>query len=146
MTEKLELKSCYGVIGTVDVANIESIFHDKSIGPDILTVVMKDGKRLYCDEICPIDSLQEEPITEDLNEAATKYAQDKYMPVQTAEAFRAGYNKCWQEMMNSAIEREVKEDAGGYPYIDATELYDYNNDKPLAKAGDKVKVLIVKDK
>ena len=84
--------------------------------------------------------------SENLEDEATKYAQDKYMPVQTAEAFRAGYNKCRQEMMNSAIEREVKEDAGGYPYIDATELYDYDNDKPLAKAGDKVKVLIVKDK
>ena len=44
------------------------------------------------------------------------------------------------------IEREVKEDAGGYPYIDATELYDYDNDKPLAKAGDKVKVVFIKDK
>ena len=45
-----------------------------------------------------------------------------------------------------AIEREVKEDAGGYPYIDATELYDYDNDKPLAKAGDRVKVVFIKDK
>lgn len=45
-----------------------------------------------------------------------------------------------------AIEREVKEDAGGYPYIDATELYDYENDKPLAKAGDKVKVVFIKNK
>ena len=44
-----------------------------------------------------------------------------------------------------AIEREVKEDAGGYPYIDATELYDYENDKPLANAGDKVKVMFIKD-
>ena len=44
------------------------------------------------------------------------------------------------------IEREVKEDAGGYPYIDATELYDYDNDKPLAKAGDKIKVVFIKDK
>lgn len=87
-----------------------------------------------------------EESSKDLEDEATKYAQDKYMPVQTAEAFRAGYNKCRQEMMNSAIEREVKEDAGGYPYIDATELYDYDNDKPLAKAGDKIKVLIVKDK
>lgn len=61
-------------------------------------------------------------------------------------AFIAGAK--WQEeqIMKDAIEREVKEDAGGYPYIDATELYDYDNDKPLAKAGDKVKVLIVKDK
>ena len=45
-----------------------------------------------------------------------------------------------------AIEREVKEDAGGYPYIDATELYDYDNDRPLAKAGDRVKVVFIKDK
>lgn len=45
-----------------------------------------------------------------------------------------------------AIEREVKEDAGGYPYIDATELYDYDNDKTFANAGDKVKVVFIKDK
>lgn len=93
-----------------------------------------------------LDGLDVEEPSKNLEDEATKYAQDKYMPVQTAEAFRAGYNKCRQEMMNSAIEREVKVDAGGYPFIDATELYDYNNDKPLAKAGDKVKVLIVKDK
>ena len=87
-----------------------------------------------------------EESSKDLEDEATKYAQDKYMPVQTAEAFRAGYNKCRQEMMNTAIEREVKEDAGGYPYIDATELYDYENDKPLAKAGDKIKIVFIKDK
>lgn len=50
-----------------------------------------------------------------------------------------------QQMMKDAIEREVKVDAGGYPYIDATELYDYKNDKPLAKAGDKVKVVFIKN-
>lgn len=44
-----------------------------------------------------------------------------------------------------AIEREVKVDAGGYPFIETTELYDYDNDKPLAKAGDKVKVVFIKD-
>ena len=43
------------------------------------------------------------------------------------------------------IEREVKEDAGGYPFIEATELYDYDSDKPLAKAGDKVKIMFIKD-
>ena len=48
--------------------------------------------------------------------------------------------------MKDAIEREVKEDAGGYPYIDATELYDYDNDRPLTKAGDKIKVVFIKDK
>ena len=60
-------------------------------------------------------------------------------------------NRTCEENGNSltsedAIEREVKEDAGGYPYIDATELYDYENDKPLAKAGDRVKVVFIKDK
>ena len=56
----------------------------------------------------------------------------------------------WLDELNitdvDAIEREAKEDAGGYPYIDATELYDYENDKPLAKAGDKIKVVFIKDK
>ena len=47
------------------------------------------------------------------------------------------------ELTKDAIEREVKVDAGGYPYIDATELYDYANDRPLAKAGDKVKIIIL---
>ena len=62
MTDKLELKSCHEVIDTVSVADVDSIFYGKPIDPDILTVVMKDGKRLYCDEVCPINSLQEEPI------------------------------------------------------------------------------------
>jgi hypothetical protein len=109
-----------------------------------------DGMKQGCvDILSSINTLEVKEVGEpsnDLEEAATKYAQDKYMPVQTAEAFRAGYNKCRQEMMNSAIEREVKVDAGGYPYIDATELYDYENDRPLAKAGDKVKVVFIKDK
>lgn len=59
---KLELKSSHEVVYTVDVADVDSIFHGKPIDPDILTVVMKDGKRLYCDEVCPIDSLQEKPV------------------------------------------------------------------------------------
>lgn len=51
----------------------------------------------------------------------------------------------WQKerILNNAVEREVKVDAGGYPYIDATELYDYDKDKPLAKKGDKVKLIII---
>ena len=56
------------------------------------------------------------------------------------------YGIKWQreKMLKDAVEREVKVDAGGYPYIDATELYDYDKDEPLAKAGDKVKVIIIK--
>lgn len=57
-----------------------------------------------------------------------------------------GYNKCRREIMKLSVERTVKVDAGGYPFIEATELYDYDNDKPLAKAGDRVKVVFIKDK
>jgi BMFP domain-containing protein YqiC len=42
-----------------------------------------------------IDSLQEEPVSNDLEEVATKYAQDKYLPVQTWQAFKAGAQ--WQK-------------------------------------------------
>ena len=42
-----------------------------------------------------IDTLQEEPANEGLEEVATKYAQDKYLPVQTAQSFKAGAN--WQK-------------------------------------------------
>ena len=41
------------------------------------------------------------------------------------------------------FETEVRIDAGGYPYIPIIELYDYEKDVPLAKKGDKVKVIIM---
>ena len=93
----------------------------------------------------------EEP-SKDLEEAAKFYAAthteffDSEGKPHVTPAFIAGAK--WQEeqIMKDAIEREVKEEAGGYPYIDATELYDYDNDKPLAKAGDKIKVVFIKDK
>lgn len=46
----------------------------------------------------------------------------------------------------SVIERTVTIDAGGYPRIDISsiELYDYQEDKPLAKEGDKIKIIILK--
>lgn len=46
-------------------------------------------------------------------------------------------------MIEFEIELTVKEDDGGYPYIDGIELYDYENDTPLAKKGDRVKVIII---
>lgn len=44
---------------------------------------------------------------------------------------------------DDALERTVKVDAGGFPYIGEIELYDYDADKPLAKKGDKVKVIVI---
>ena len=101
----------------------------------------------------------EEP-SKDLEEAASQYSFNipsaifnDLTPVlqniwkrEIEGAFVAGAKLQEEQIMKNAIEREVKEDAGGYPYIDATELYDYDNDKPLAKAGDRVKVVFIKDK
>ena len=45
-------------------------------------------------------------------------------------------------LLEGAFECTVHEDAGGYPYINQIELYDYDKDRPIAKKGDKIKVLI----
>ena len=61
------------------------------------------------------------------------------------QAFIAGAE--WQkvQLLKDAVERTVKIDSGGYPYIDITaELYDYEHDVPLAKEGELVKIIIVK--
>ena len=56
----------------------------------------------------------------------------------------AGMEKMKEQMMVEAIDVEVKVDAGGYPYIPLIELYDYDKDIPLAKMGDKYKVVLIK--
>lgn len=72
MIDKLELRSGHEVIDTVNVADVDSIFQGKPSDLDSLTVVLKNGKRLYCDEVCPIS--QEESLYEDLENAANKYS------------------------------------------------------------------------
>ena len=64
-------------------------------------------------------------------------------PLKVAEHF---YKQAMADLKADVIERTVKVDAGGYPYIDCNiELYDYDKDIPLAQKGDKVKVVILKD-
>lgn len=50
-----------------------------------------------------------------------------------------------QQMMAKAVDATVHIDAGGYPYIPQMELYDYDKDIPLAKKGDKYKVILIKE-
>ena len=105
-----------------------------------------------------LDSLEEEPVSEDLEKAARQYGDeldnilvaigdndDNTVGEYASQAYKAGALRQKEQMMANAVEREVKVDAGGYPYIDATELYDYDKEKPLAKQGDKVKVIILND-
>lgn len=39
----------------------------------------------------------------------------------------------------------VTKDAGGYPFVPAMELYDYDNEKPLIEPGTHVDIIIRKD-
>lgn len=72
MKDKLELKSSHEVVYTIYVADVNSIFYCKPTDPDILTVLMKDGKRLYRDEVCPVDSMQEESVSIDFEQELYK--------------------------------------------------------------------------
>jgi len=61
------------------------------------------------------------------------------------DAIEYGMRLKEEQIMKDATECEVKIDAGGYPYIDrCIELYDYDKDIPLAKKGDKVKIVAIK--
>ena len=60
-------------------------------------------------------------------------------------AMLAGMEKMEQQMMTKATEVTVHIDAGGYPYIPEIELYDYDKDIPLAKEGDRYKVVLIKE-
>lgn len=110
--------------------------------------------------IFEFDEFKEEPVSEDLEEAASRYAalQAGMKDAMTSEyyeeypyspndikAFKAGANWKEQQLMAKAVDTEVHIDSGGYPYIPQMELYDYEKDIPLAKRGDKVKILIVKE-
>ena len=134
----------------------------------------------YADRICTalekyIDSLQEEPVSEELDEAAKNHAVERYRAtrdmvlaekckwsfkegaewqkkqdqstIELAEdhAMLAGMEKMKEEMMAKAVEVTVHIDAGNYPYIPQIELYDYDKDVPLAKEGDKYKVVLIKE-
>lgn len=132
-----------------------------------------------------IDSLQEEPASEDLEKEIDSYfakwlqgASDEgcFNPDSqlvsiydchriarhfanwqkqkdesyTKSMYKVGINTgkelMKQQLMTKAVDAVVKVDAGGYPYIDRTiELYDYDKDIPLAKKGDKYKLILIKE-
>ena len=91
------------------------------------------------------DDVVSNDTIDNLEEAAKNYEEDAifYAARRISDFFKAGAQWQKERMLNNAIEREVKVDAGGYPYIDVTELYDYDKDKPLAKKGNKVKLIII---
>ena len=101
----------------------------------------------YADLLSFIDSMQEEPVSEiDFEQELYKYfgqVKDFTLGMRIAKRF---YEIGRNYLMKDAIDTVVKVDAGGYPYVDRTiELYDYDKDIPLAKKGDKVKIVVIKE-
>jgi hypothetical protein len=99
-----------------------------------------------------IESMEEESVSEDLEKEIINYIgfpQEVDEDISTTMMRKAARHFAnWQkeQMMKDAVDVKVKVDAGGYPYIDRViELYDYEKDIPLAKAGDKVKLLVLKE-
>ena len=104
-----------------------------------------------------IDSLQEEPVSEDLEKEIQDYYNSRreyggrynaVIPVYRHQlADIASHFAQWQkqQLMAKAVDATVHIDAGGYPYIPQMELYDYDKDIPLAKEGDKYKVILIKE-
>jgi hypothetical protein len=132
--EKRELKE--GVISIFKSFNI--LDHTATIGG------LRDDI-LEC-----INSMQEKPVSEDLKNAADDALEsisDQYDIISVGsclEMFRLGARWQKQQMMKDATDATVHIEAGNYPYIPQIELYDYDNDVPLAKEGDKYKVVLVK--
>lgn len=99
-----------------------------------------------------IDTLEVKEV--DLEKETEKYVQTKEF-IESAESpvilvakhfFELGLKVNLTKNAISTFERKVKIDAGGYPYTDCNiEFYDYDKDIPLAKEGDKVKVIVVKE-
>ena len=91
--------------------------------------------------------LQEEPVSEDLEKAAVEAFKEIVDTDKNnfLEIFKAGAE--WQiaKLMKDAIDVTVHIEAGNYPYIPQLELYDYDKDEPLAKKGDKYKVILIKE-
>ena len=71
---------------------------------------------------------------------------DKHQRMPTfLDAIEYGMRLKEKQIMENATEATVAVDAGGYPYIPQLELYDYDKDVPLAKEGDKYKVVLIKE-
>ena len=132
--------------------------------------IVRESLKIMNGEKVPMATMDEEPVSEDLgeyiNELSKQFPEVSFAKlsriavrvakwqkkqdqstIELAEdhAMLAGMERMKEQMMAKAIDVEVKVDAGGYPYIPQMELYDYDKDIPLAKEGDKYKVILIKE-
>lgn len=84
------------------------------------------------------DKEKQELIGDALEKEAIKYAQDKYMPVQTSQAFKAGAQWQKQQMMKEAVDVGIDSSRSDGKTVLSGNFFRYNT-------GDKVKIIIVKE-
>jgi hypothetical protein len=139
-----------------DVLNIIDSSQEEPINKDFEIALEKKVREAqdwtYIEEYggeCP---LNEEFGAYDLEKFARwganwqKQKDAKLIIIAKDNGYRLGLATMKQQLMAKAVDAVVKIDAGGYPYVDRTiELYDYEQDIPLAKRGDKVKVIVIKE-
>lgn len=142
MTEKdMAIHFCIGMLEGISAPNLENWSKTIALG-------IKGIREL----VALRDTLKEKPVSEGLEKEMndfflTMQVQDKeYINEDTFRSI-ARHFVDWQkeQLMAKAIDVEVKVDAGGYPYIPQIELYDYVKDIPLAREGEKYKVVLMKE-
>lgn len=105
--------------------------------------VMDETDRYICNAFKAGAKWQKEKFEKDCTDLCNGIATAKGVAV--AMAYNKGMADAKEQMMKDATEITVHIDAGGYPYIPQMELYDYDKDIPLAKEGDKYKVILIKE-
>ena len=105
--------------------------------------VMDETDRYICNAFKAGAKWQKEKFEKDCTDLCNGIATAKGVAV--AMAYNKGMADAKEQMMKDATEVTVHIDAGGYPYIPQMELYDYEKDIPLAKRGDKYKVILIKE-
>lgn len=106
------------------------------------TLGMQIAKRFY-----RMGKQHREPVSENLGEYINELSK-QFPEVSFAKLSRIAVRVAkWQmaQMIKDSTDVTVHVDAGGYPYIPQLELYDYDKDIPLAKEGDKYKVVLIKE-
>lgn len=170
-----ELKSLYSSVSTLEVKEVElkkeiddAFLENKCNITDNVSLAEFVRIAKYFFELGL--KVQKEPVSEDLGEYINELSkqfpevsfaklsriavrvakwqnQQDQSTIELAEdhAMLAGMEKMKEEMMKDATDVTVHVDAGGYPYIPQMELYDYDKDVPLAKVGDRYKVILIKE-
>lgn len=134
-----------------EVLAILDTMQEESVSEDFEKALASEWKAYNDRGAATVDALedntQELAFAKGFYRGANWQREQDQSTIELAEdhAMLAGMEKMKEEMMANATEVTVHIEAGNYPYIPQLELYDYDKDMPLAKEGDKYKVILIKE-